>query len=176
MAYVLTIFAAILLDQLTKKMVVSHLGLYESVPIIGSFLRFTYTSNTGGAFGIFSKHPILFVTLAIVLCILGIAFYRKIVSLDWPFQLGIGLILGGTTGNLIDRLTRGSVVDFIDFSFWPTFNVADIAISVGSALLIILLLRYEAKERQIKESEEADYDDTNLGAEMAGTKLMQQEP
>jgi signal peptidase II len=85
--------------------------------------------------------------MAALLGILGVVLARKIVGLGPWHQAGIGLALGGTMGNLIDRLRLGSVIDFIDFSFWPTFNLADSAICVGAGILIILLLKSESSEK-----------------------------
>lgn len=155
MIYILTTIITLIIDQLSKGYILANFKLYQSRPVFGKFLQTTYTTNTGGAFGVMSQFPSFFVVLAIIMGICGVIFAKKLIALKKSYQLGVGLILGGTLGNLIDRLRFGHVVDFIDFSFWPTFNVADIAICVGSGLMIILLLKNETwKEDAGEDSEE----------------------
>src|SRR4030042_4252315 len=115
-------------DQLSKWWIVSNLALGETLVNYG-FFRIIRVQNTGAAFGIFQGHPLVFT----VIDFLGIAVLLVLVlflSRRWPFldkmwvRSGFGLILGGTVGNLIDRLRVGQVTDFLDFKIWPTFNVA----------------------------------------------------
>jgi len=131
-------------DQLGKLWIRSNLAVGESVFELG-FFRLTHVSNTGAAFGIFRGHTL---PLTVVSCV-GIAllllyaflFYRQFPQLDrWLAWTGLGLILGGTIGNLIDRLRLGYVTDFVDFDFWPAFNVADSAIVIGVIIFVFSLL------------------------------------
>ncbi|MFB3853383.1 MAG: signal peptidase II [Vicinamibacterales bacterium] len=132
--------AIVVLDQVTKAAVRASLPLHAEVPIVPGFLSITHVRNTGAAFGIFNAadFPYKAAVLAVVAtaALLGIAAYAARLS---PHQraarLGLALILGGAIGNLIDRVTAGYVVDFVDvywrdWHFWA-FNVADSAITVG---------------------------------------------
>ena len=134
-----TAFVVVLLDQLTKFLIKQNLQLNQSVPIIKNILHLTYATNTGSAFGMFKGFNIYFILFSIVV-IIGIFYYlKKILKNEKLLQLAIGLLLGGTLGNLIDRLAYGYVVDFIDFRIWPVFNVADSAVTISIMLLIFLL-------------------------------------
>ncbi len=135
----------VLLDQLTKELVLAHLGpagSLDEIVLVPGVLRLFYVENTGAAFGLFQgKNPLL-ALLALVVVLLLIVWFRSLVV----FRLGavaLGLQLGGAAGNLVDRLRHGFVVDFIDLSFWPTFNVADSAITIGVLLLLVLFVRTE---------------------------------
>jgi signal peptidase II len=157
----IAILAIICLDQLTKILVLSSMDLYQSVPVIGDFLRLTYIRNSGGAFGLRWGHvAVYYVSAAVVIGWIGWHLWRD----GYTRRLSIwslALILGGAIGNLIDRLLHGEVIDFIDAAFfnlrvpafdigilrhpgidldrWPTFNVADSAVTVGVILLVVSL-------------------------------------
>lgn len=125
----------IILDQLTK-LAVRHYSLdIEILP----FFSITYITNTGGAFGIFKGVQLLFIITAIAVVGLIIYYYKKIPN-DMVYVFTIGLFLGGTLGNLIDRLFLGKVTDFIAFSFWPAFNIADSCLCIAVVLWLIMLL------------------------------------
>lgn len=132
-------FAVFACDQISKALVVSRMYPGERVEIL-SFVSLERTTNSGIAFGLAGDVPavvliLVAVLIVVVLLILG-------TQLNWPGSgLAIGLILGGALGNLFDRAVRGSVIDFIDLPHWPTFNIADIAITVGVVLLILGSLR-----------------------------------
>lgn len=105
-----------------------------------SFLSLERTTNSGIAFGLATDVPAI-VLIAVAVLIVGILLVLG-TQLRWRgANLAIGLILGGALGNLLDRAVRGSVVDFIDLPHWPTFNLADVAITIGVLLLIIGSLR-----------------------------------
>jgi signal peptidase II len=131
--------AVVVLDQITKSAILRELGPGERVSLLGDLLSLRLARNPGGVFGLFPGAEIFFVLLTTVVVIVVIAW--GVVSQEFP--LSFGLIAGGGLGNLADRIfrdpgfLRGRVVDFIDLSFWPTFNLADAAISVGVVLLII---------------------------------------
>lgn len=107
----------------------------------GGFFQFVHGRNTGAAFGLFQDYSLV-LTIAAILAIIAILMLGLFFWNRWGAATGevgrvaLGLVLGGTTGNLIDRLRFGSVTDFIDFRFWPSFNVADSAITVGVILFI----------------------------------------
>lgn len=142
--YLLPILVLVPLDQLTKLWVRTNFYLGESRPPEG-FFRLTYLQNTGASFGIFQDGAIFFTifsTISLILMLTVVIFMRKFV----PFldsvggKVAMGLVSAGTLGNLIDRYNLGFVVDFINFSFWPAFNVADSAIVVGAILLGFLIV------------------------------------
>lgn len=140
----LVVFSVVLLDQLTKSLVVNSLELYESIEVIKGFFNITYIRNTGAAFGILAKtdqsfrqpfFTIFSITAMTVLLILFLKMEAPIL------KFSLSLIFGGATGNLIDRIRWGEVIDFIDIHWhswhWPAFNIADSVISLGMVLIIL---------------------------------------
>jgi signal peptidase II len=125
-----------LADQIVKWLIISRLSLHESIPVIPGLLQITHIHNSGIAFGFFPGLPRLFMVVTIVSMLVVVYFYLTIRPRTLLVTLGCALILGGAAGNLIDRLHYGYVVDFIDFTFWPAFNVADSSVSVGVTLLL----------------------------------------
>ena len=128
-----------LLDQLTKILIRKIFHLNESLPVIKNIFHITYVTNTGSAFGLFKGFNLFFVLFSIIVIIAIFYYFRKIKEKEKPLQFAVGLLLGGTIGNLIDRLSLGFVVDFLDFRIWPVFNIADSAVTVSVIILIILL-------------------------------------
>ena len=134
----------VIADQLTKWWITANLAIGESLLDVG-FFRIIRIQNTGAAFGIFQGHPLIFTIIDFI----GIAVFLTLVLVlrrRWSFldrmwvRSGLGLILGGTIGNLIDRLRFGNVTDFFDFKVWPVFNVADASITVGVVILIFCII------------------------------------
>ncbi len=130
-------------DQITKAIVLKRLGPdgdLNQVKIIPGFLRVIFVENTGAAFGMFQgKSPVLTVLALVVIGFLLVYFRRSIANSLW-LTVALGLQLGGALGNVIDRFRHGFVVDFINVPKWPTFNVADSAITVGVFMLGFFLL------------------------------------
>jgi len=132
-------------DQATKIWAVRNLPLYEPREIVQGFFGLVHVRNTGVAFSLLSSldhrwvHP--FLILATVLAMGAVLAYIAYLPCKGAAPVGLGLILGGAVGNLIDRARLGYVVDFLDLYWrnhhWPTFNVADIGISAGVVLLVI---------------------------------------
>lgn len=148
-AFFLTALLVVSADQLSKLWIKSNLTLGESLPETG-FFRLTHVHNTGAAFGLFQDQSTILTIAAIigiaVLLFLVLFMYRRSHFLNtMPGNLSLGLILGGTVGNLIDRLSSGYVTDFIDIGFWPAFNLADSAVVVGAILLAYSLIRLARK-------------------------------
>ncbi|MGC9317283.1 MAG: signal peptidase II [Armatimonadota bacterium] len=132
----LTAALIVLADQATKLAAVHLLRPVGTVPVLEPYLSFTWATNTGGAFGMLpAATGLLVVTAAVVIAVLVLVAHR--VSASRLLAVSVALLIGGALGNLIDRLRLGYVIDFIDLHFWPIFNVADIAITVGAGLLII---------------------------------------
>lgn len=147
---VVTAGGVVLLDQLTKLLILATLPLYGGIEIIPGFFNIVHVRNTGAAFSILAGAPsvwrqwfFIIVTTG-VLAILLLA-YRKVSVKDRWTRSAYALIIGGALGNLVDRVRLGEVIDFLDVYWgsyhWPAFNVADSAITVGAALLILSLFR-----------------------------------
>jgi signal peptidase II len=139
--------AVLLLDQVTKELVRTQLTFGEiwmPIEAIRPYMHIVHWTNTGAAFGMFQQGGMLFTVLAFVVSGAIIWYYRDSDSASWPVRVALGLQLGGALGNLVDRLSQGTVTDFIWFGFFPAvFNVADGAISLGVALLLLdILLEY----------------------------------
>lgn len=129
-------------DQLSKQWVLNNLEFGEPwapIPALRSIFTFTLVTNTGAAFGLFKDGGLFFTLLALAV-VSGIIFYERRIPLHpWWLRTSLGLMLGGATGNLVDRIRFGEVIDFIDFQFWPVFNLADSAIVLGVGLVAIYL-------------------------------------
>jgi len=142
----------LVLDQVTKVLVMLKLPMGSQVPLIPGLLNLVHIHNKGAAFGLFSGWPaefawVFFVaTTALVLGVLGYLLWR-LPDDHWPAALGYSLILTGALGNMIDRVRLGEVVDFIDVYWgryhWPAFNVADSLVVVGTAILVWVIIRDE---------------------------------
>ena len=132
-------------DQITKYFVMANMYLGQSIPDEG-IVRLTYTTNTGGAFSLFANQNFL-LAIAVIIGITVLVMYLRFIPLESTLlKAGLGLDLGGAVGNLIDRLRFGEVTDFIDFGFWPVFNVADSAVVIGTILIAYYLL-FPARKR-----------------------------
>lgn len=139
----------VVIDQVTKAIVRATLPLHESVTIIPKLVDFTHVRNTGAAFGFLDRVDFPYKTVVIALiataALVGVGVYAaSLAHHQLAARAGLSLIIGGAAGNLIDRLTAGSVVDFVDvywgtWHFWA-FNVADSAISIGVAIMILDML------------------------------------
>ena len=133
------------LDQLSKYLVRSNMELGQSIPEQG-FFRFTYHTNTGGVFGLFANQTFLITVAAVISVVVIILYSRHKMAQSMMVKVSLGMILGGSIGNLIDRVRFGAVTDFIDVGAWPVFNLADSAIDVGVVMLIVYLLFKMRKE------------------------------
>lgn len=136
----LLVLFIILLDQLIKYLVSTNMFLGQSIPVLPQIFHLTYIQNPGAAFGILENQCYLFILIAAVLIIAVIYFYKKIIQLSRFFQIGIALLFSGAIGNMIDRIFIGKVIDYMDFRIWPVFNLADIAIVSGCAIIAFNLL------------------------------------
>lgn len=148
--YAMVTFGVIALDQWTKLLIRTHFNFWDTLDLIPGFFRIVHVRNTGAAFGIGAQSgstlvPILLNVLAIAVFVFVLVLAFKSSTRDKVLQVGLHLILGGAVGNLIDRFTLGSVVDFLDVfiavggneKHWPAFNVADSAICIGIGLLLL---------------------------------------
>jgi signal peptidase II len=147
----------ILADQLSKAYVVAHLALYASwmpLDFLEPIFRFTHVRNTGAAFGLFPEGGSFFLIIAVFVASFIVYYYRQLPAGAWLVRLALGLQLGGALGNVIDRVHRGYVVDFMHLEHWPIFNVADSCIVLGVVLLALAMLieEYQAG-RETKDSQ-----------------------
>lgn len=144
------------IDQLTKAMVRATLPLHDSKTIIPGLVDFTHVRNTGAAFGFLNAVDFPFKTVVIALiataALIGVGMYAaSLAHHQLIARVGLALIIGGAAGNLLDRLIAGSVVDFVDvywrnWHFWA-FNVADSAITIGVAIMILDMLGVDKRRR-----------------------------
>jgi signal peptidase II len=144
------VFFIVLLDQGSKLFVQHQMRLYESIELIPHCLSLTYILNPGAAFGIFRHRTIFLIILTFLLLAAAVIYQQAIAKQSRMFRLATAIGLGGAIGNLIDRLRLGAVVDFIELPYWPVFNVADMAILIGVALIVIHTVTEEMKNRQVK--------------------------
>lgn len=139
--WIIVIAVSVLIDQITKLIAAGNMVLYESIPVIKGFFSFTYIHNYGAAWGIFSEHRWVFIIITgIAIIVLPIILY-KFRKLHFLFGFSMSLIIGGAVGNMIDRVFRGYVIDFLEFTFidFPVFNVADICVTVGTVILFVYI-------------------------------------
>lgn len=149
-AFLLVMLAVFGLDQAAKAVVARTVGLYESRTVIPGFFNLTRVHNRGAVFGAFSKYEgdlifwVLTISSLAALALVAYIFSRTPAS-ETLMKSSLAMIMGGAAGNLADRLSRGFVVDFLDFhigrAHWPFFNVADSAITVGVVIVLFLYLR-----------------------------------
>jgi signal peptidase II len=142
-------------DQITKYLVATQLEVGQSIdliPWLAPIFSITHVTNTGVAFGMLQGLGSLFAIAHVVAAVAIIVYSLRLPPGQWALRLALGLALGGSLGNLVDRIYQGYVVDFIDVNLWPlqdfpVWNVADNSIVVGVALMIGLLMWEERQER-----------------------------
>lgn len=142
MGLLIIVVVVIFVDQITKQIVAGTMELGQSIVLIDNFLYITYVRNPGAAFGMLPYQTAFFVIITLAVGVL-ILYYYRILSDDHKWlRFGLSLQLGGAMGNLIDRISSGYVVDFINFTVWPpVFNVADSAIVIGIGIFLIAFWR-----------------------------------
>ncbi len=143
--------ATLLLDQLTKGLVRAHMELHASIPLLGDILRLRHVRNSGAAFGMFQGSRYLFIAISIASVVAVIYLIRSGRYRFRGSNVAFGLVMGGALGNLIDRCFIPEVTDFIDMGIglhrWPTYNVADIGLTLGVAYLALAFLTGGWEER-----------------------------
>ena len=170
MLVLFVVLPLIIIDQLTKFIILKNFQPGDSFPVIKNIFHITFVSNKGMAFGIFSETGSIFIWISFVAAIsivLILTLSEKIFhgigkyKYDTTSKIALGhcrrqfsrkveytriflsLILAGALGNLIDRIRFGYVVDFLDFRIWPVFNIADACISIGTVLLVLQIFRHK---------------------------------
>ena len=144
---------ALVIDQISKIIIVSNFNLYESIKIINNF-NITYVNNYGAAWGIFDNSTLILAFIGIIASIFIYFVFVKDNKLSKLQDIFYGLLIGGILGNVIDRIIRGYVIDFIDIKIFrydfPIFNLADTFIVISIIYIIISLFRNEGKYASIK--------------------------
>lgn len=137
----------IVIDRITKILVINNINIDNSISVINNFLNITYVKNSGAAFSILEGNTTLLILVAIIALLLIYMFLIKDKKLDKLDIISYGLLIGGIVGNLIDRVLYKYVIDFIDFFIsnyhFPIFNIADVAITLGIFILILIILKEE---------------------------------
>jgi signal peptidase II len=150
--YYLISLLVILLDQITKWLIVSRMEYGESIQIIDNILYITSHRNRGAAWGILQGQMWLFYVITLIVIVGIIIYIQKAAKNKWLMGLSLGLMLGGAIGNFIDRVVRKEVVDFIHtFIFgynFPVFNIADSALCIGVILLMIQMFKDERESKE----------------------------
>lgn len=139
LSFALVALCAFGADQLTKWLVTSRLALGSSVSIAGS-LEISHVQNSGIAFGFFSQATSLVIVLTSTVVLWMVFFFAHSGARHPLLPAALGLVVGGSVSNLFDRVVHGYVTDFVDFGFWPSFNLADTFIVCGVAVLIFFLI------------------------------------
>lgn len=150
--YIFYIFLSLLIigvDYVTKILAINHLKSIHTLPVINNIFHLTYCENTGGAFSLFSGKPYLLAAVSLVFISIAATYVIINKPKSHLLLLSLSMICAGGMGNVIDRIAKGYVVDFFDFRMinFAIFNVADIFVCVGMALLIIYVLFFEGREK-----------------------------
>jgi signal peptidase II len=140
--------AAIAADQLTKHIVSSKLALDDEVRVVGP-LSIHHVQNSGIAFGLFSSATFVVIVLTTVAVGWMLVFFARSGSRHPVLPVALGLVIGGSVSNLVDRIRLGHVTDFLDLKFWPAFNLADSFIVVGVAILLLALIAADRAPRRL---------------------------
>jgi len=149
----------IALDQWTKSIVRQQLEfgeVWSPWEWIAPYARFVHWRNTGVAFGLFQNQNLLFAVLSFLISLVIFIFFNKLTEDVWLLKLALSMQLGGSVGNLIDRLTIGHVTDFVSVGNFPVFNIADASITIGVALMILgiwIQERQDSREEKTGEGE-----------------------
>ncbi len=139
--------AAILADQVTKHLVSSQLAVGEEVQVAGPF-SIHHVHNSGIAFGLFDRATGIVIALTAVAVIWMLVFFARAGARHPVLPVALGLLIGGSVSNLLDRVRLGHVTDFLDLRYWPAFNLADMCIVVGVVLLVSTMLSGEGSPRR----------------------------
>ncbi len=149
----------VFLDQWTKNIVRANLEfgeVWSPVEWLTPYARVVHWYNTGVAFGMFQDKNLLFTILVLLISVSIFIFYPKLTEDDWFLKIALSLQLGGSVGNLIDRVTVGHVTDFISIGNFPVFNIADSCITVGAIIMIIGLWVEERKQKAQTAAQDKD--------------------
>ncbi|MGZ8563526.1 MAG: signal peptidase II [Candidatus Limnocylindria bacterium] len=148
----LTALVILVADQVSKGLVVAHVAVGERVNIIGDLVQVWHAQNRGASFSLLQGASILFLVVSVLSVGMVAYFHRSLRDRGWWVHLVLGVVLGGTLGNFVDRLRQGYVTDWLSIGIgdlrWPTFNVADSSLVVGIGVLVLYLLLTNPDRRE----------------------------
>lgn len=147
MIFVVIILLGLALDQLSKWLVVQNLPLGASQEILGPLLRLHYVQNTGAAWSLFRDSTFMLAVFSVLLLALLAVWFWLTASEHVGQRLALSMVMSGALGNMVDRFRLGYVVDFLELPHWPVFNVADMLLCCGVAVLAVLILLEEKQEK-----------------------------
>ncbi len=162
--WLLVSLAAVAVDQLSKWLCAAYLKTVGSITVIPGFLKFTYLENTGAAFGSFTEHRWVFMLFSTVAIIAVTVYLLLFAENNRLLRWSLALIIGGGVGNMIDRITLGYVIDFLDFhAIWQyIFNIADSCVCVGAGLMVLYSILALLQEMKTMENQK-NTDNTSGG-------------
>ena len=140
MYFLIPFLVLLIADQAVKHLIRTTMVQGQSIPIIENIFHITYIENPGAAFGILANQRMLFLILTAVIVGVMIYLYCSLSNKKSLTAISLGIVVSGAIGNFIDRFMQGTVTDFLDFRIWPIFNIADIAICVGLALICYFII------------------------------------
>jgi signal peptidase II len=143
------VIAAVIADQVTKHVVVANLNLGEAVHVVGPF-SIRHVQNSGIAFGLFANATAGVIVVTAIAVGWMLAYFARSGARHPVLPVALGLVIGGSVSNLVDRVRLGFVTDFLDFRYWPSFNLADSFIVMGVAILLVALALAEREPRAPK--------------------------
>jgi signal peptidase II len=143
--------AAVVADQVTKHVVVANLQLGDGIRVVGSF-SIRHVQNSGIAFGLFASATPAVIALTAVAIAWMLAYFARSGARHPVLPVALGLVIGGSVSNLADRVRLGFVTDFLDFRYWPAFNLADSFIVIGVAILLAALVLTDRDPRPRREN------------------------
>lgn len=145
--YYLIVLAIVGLDQLVKQILSHQIQLFEKITVIPGVFDLTHIRNDGAAYNLFSQVPVVLILMPALVMSAGLIYLGMFSKKKNPLlQIAISAVIGGGLGNLLDRITKGYVLDFFDIHIIPVFNVADIFICIGCGLLFIYLIFIDGKQ------------------------------
>ncbi|MDD5382390.1 MAG: signal peptidase II [Candidatus Margulisbacteria bacterium] len=146
MYFYFIVLLIVVLDQYFKYLVHKLMFLGQSIPLLGEVIKLTYVRNTGAAFSTFIGFSPYLIAVGIIVALGVIYFHYRLPAKALFLQTALALVLGGSLGNLLDRIFRSYVVDYLDITIWPVFNFADVMINVGVILIAVKLFLKEEKD------------------------------
>lgn len=152
--YILIGAILIAADQIIKYFIHNNMLLGNHYPLIEDFLYLTYIRNTGIAFGLFKNNNLFMIIVISIIILILLYFYNKEEKKVFTLSISVTLLVSGAIGNLIDRVFYGYIIDYINFTFWPAFNLADSLIVIGSILLGIYLIFQVEEDKDKQEVKE----------------------
>jgi len=141
MLFYLNALVVFAVDQFLKHLVHKFMHFGQSIPLFTDIVRLTYVRNTGAAFSLFVGFSPYLAVVGVVVALGVVYFHYRIPANNYLLQIGLSCLLGGSIGNLADRLVRSYVIDYIDITIWPVFNFADVMINVGVLFIALNYLR-----------------------------------